>query len=52
MIRRSLAVLVPVVLLVACSTPGSSGEQSQGGGTSPGESTASTESTSRGERGC
>ena len=43
MIRRSLAVLLPVVMLVACSSPASSGQESQGGG--PGESSAATEST-------
>ena len=47
MIRRSLAVLVPVVMLVACS-PASSGQQSQGGGVSPGESSAAAESTAPG----
>ena len=37
MIRRIVAVLVPVVILVACSSPASSGEASQGRG---GESAA------------
>ena len=49
MIRRTLAVLVPIVLLVACSSPASSGEQSQGGAASPGESSDTTPSTAPGE---
>lgn len=49
MIRRSLAVLVPIVLLVACSSPGSSGEQSQGGAASAGASSPARESTAPGE---
>jgi hypothetical protein len=49
MIRRTLAVLVPVVMLVACSSPASSGEQSQGGAASAPESSAPGESTAPGE---
>jgi hypothetical protein len=49
MIRRPLAVLAPIVLLVACSSPASSGEQSQGGAPSSGESSAPAESTAPGE---
>lgn len=52
MIRRTLAVLVPVVLLVACSSPASSGEASQGGGVSAapgeGESAAASAAASTG----
>ena len=47
MIRRSLAVFVPIVLLVACS-PASSGEQSQGGAASAGASSPAGESTAPG----
>lgn len=32
MSRRTLGALIPLVLLVACSSPASSGEESQGGG--------------------
>jgi len=49
MIRRTLAVLVPIVLLVACSSPASSGEQSQGGAASAGASSPTGESTAPGE---
>ncbi|MEO8639066.1 MAG: hypothetical protein ABI458_04020 [Chloroflexota bacterium] len=38
MIPRMLAIVVPVALLVACSSPASSGQESQGGGA--GESSA------------
>jgi len=40
MIRRMLATLVPVALLVACSTPAGSGQESQGGGESSAASAA------------
>jgi len=51
MIRRTLALLVPLVLLVACSSPTGTGQESQGGGgggesaaesMAPGESAAAS----------
>jgi hypothetical protein len=48
-IRRTLAVLLPVAMLVACSSPATSGEQSQGGAASTGESVPASESTAPGE---
>lgn len=41
MIRRTFAILVPLVLLVACSSPTDSGQESQGGG-GGGESAAAS----------